>query len=80
MFLGRHRSVLLFDIGAIDDDNRAIFADPDSAFERLGYTPEELGQFTRYVKIYVDEQRKLYMSILASLDVVEKWHKHLDEQ
>lgn len=58
---------------------RAVLDDPDNAFERLGYSPGELRQFTRYVKTYVDEQKRIYMSILASLDVVKKWHEHANE-
>lgn len=72
-------SVLLFIAGAVDEDDRAVLAKLDDAFEQLGYTAVELGQITRFAKIYVDEQMRIFRSILDSLDIVKQWHKHLHE-
>lgn len=64
--------------GADDEEDTAkVFQEP---FEHLGYSPEELAQFTRYVKIYVEEQRKHYESILNTLPTVTKWHMREENQ
>lgn len=69
------RSLLCCFVSGADDeeDPEKICQEP---CERLGYSLQELEKFTRYIKIYVQEQRRIYESILQSLPLVMKWHMH----